>query len=881
MKFKNFPLVLMIIAMIFFGVACSQAPELKSEIEPREKSVDWLLSQMTLEEKSGMLHGAVDPNPDIGLNGAGYVGGVPRLNIPPLRFADGPAGMRTSLPATALPSPIGLAASFDPELAYRYGEVIGVEGKARNQDVLLSPMVNIIRVPLAGRNFETFGEDPVLASKIVAAEIKGIQSKGLMATVKHYIANNQEDNRTTINVIIDERTLREIYLPGFLAAIDADVASIMCAYNKVNGFYACENPTILKSLLRDDFSYEGFVMTDWWAGHSSSALDHGLNLEMPGYEWPGINSKVVFSQKLIDSVKGGKTDQALVDQALRPLLVQMKKYGFLSEALASSINKNGDKNSFEKHDKKKHTLVKDAEKNIDVQAHTSIALEAATKSAVLLKNENRALPLSAEDASNLLVIGPTARTALIGGGGSSKVIPFRRGSPLTAIEQLAGLNGTVAYAVGVDLDGEVIPASALRSVKGSKETGLRFEFNGETSISEDIDFVGDDALSVEGDLNWKGILNVETTGNYELKIQVNSGRAQLSLDGEIIASTSRGVLSQASLIPTQLALTNASGGVRLEVGRDYVIEVIASTDSNSVLETNADVRDKFEIRLAWSTPEHQQKTIADALEQAEKASAVVVFAYIEGTEGGDRKTLALPGYQDELITALAKQGLDKLIVVLNVGAPIAMPWKNEVDAILQMWYPGQEGGNATASLLYGHANPSGKLPVTFPASETEVATNAPLQYPGVDGFQEYSEGLYVGYRWYDKNNVEPLFPFGHGLSYSAFSYSDLVVTEKDGEFEVSISVRNTSGRGGAVTPQLYLGQSNSELVDTEVQKLVDFQKVYLASGEKSVINFTINSRALSIWNTANHAWERLAGERKLFVGSSSRDIRLSTSIAVE
>ncbi len=877
MNFKNISLVFTVIGMIFLTVSCGQAPESKSDANV--KTVDWLLSQMTLEEKSGMLHGDVDPNPDIGLNGAGYVRGVPRLNIPPLRMADGPAGMRTSLPATGLPSPIGLAASFDPELAYQYGEVIGVEGKARNQDVLLSPMVNIIRVPRAGRNFETFGEDPVLASKIVAAEIKGIQSKGLMATVKHYVANNQEDNRTTIDAIIDERTLREIYLPGFVAAIDADVASIMCAYNKVNGVYACENPTILKSLLRDDFAYEGFVMTDWWARHSASALENGLNLEMPGYEWPGINSPVVFSEKLIASVRAGDTDEASVDQALRPLLVQMKKYGFLKEALAESLP-DGDKTLVEKDNLKKPILRSDAEKNIDVEAHANIALEVATKSAVLLKNDKQALPLSANDSSNLLVIGPTARTALIGGGGSSKVIPFRRGSPLAAIEEFVGPNGKVDYAVGVDLDGAVIPASVLRPTQDSNEVGLTLEVDGTTSISDGINYVGDAALSVNGDLVWRGILNVETTGNYELKIQVNSGRAQLTLDGQAIASTSRGVLSQASLIPTQLALTNASGDVALEAGRDYVIEINASTDSNSVLETRADARDKFEIRLAWSTPEHQQKTIADAVAQAEKASAVVVFAYIEGTEGGDRKTLALPGYQDALIAALAEQNLDNLIVVLNVGAPIAMPWKNEVDAILQMWYPGQEGGKATASLLYGHANPSGKLPVTFPASETEVATNTPIQYPGVNGRQEYSEGLYVGYRWYDKNNVEPLFPFGHGLHYSTFSYSDLVITEKDGEFEVSVSLQNTSDRAGAETPQLYLGRSSNALVDTELQKLVDFQKVYLSPGEKSVVSFIIDSRALSVWNTDEHTWQRLIGERTIHVGASSRDIRLSENINV-
>ncbi len=879
MNKKNRLNILIVISMVVCGASCSQSEEGKRVIT----TVDGLLSQMTLEEKSGMLHGDVDPNPEIGLNGAGYVGGVPRLNIPPLRLADGPAGMRTSLPATALPSPIGLAASFDPELAYRYGEIIGVEGKARNQDVLLSPMVNIIRVPFAGRNFETFGEDPVLASQIVAAEIKGIQSKGLMATVKHYIANNQEESRTSINAIVDERTLREIYLPGFLAAIEADVASIMCAYNRVNSFFACENPTLLKNILRDEFDYDGFVMTDWWAQHSFNALTNGLNLEMPGYDWPGIDSPVVFSQTLIDSVNAGETDEALVDQALRPLLVQMKQYGFLENALSTPVIenttdvKNNDQDS--KAYKANNDVVNAAEIGIDIDAHADIALDIAIKSAVLLKNKKETLPLTQKDTSNLLVIGPTARSGLFGGG-SSKIIPFKVDSPLIEIENLSGSNDNVSYAVGVDLDGEIIPENVLRPSKDSTESGLTLETNETSTITKNINFVGNNALSTTGNLHWQGYLNVNTTGNYDLNVQINSGRAQVSIDGQVISSTARGVLSQASLIPTQLGLINASGHVFLEAGRDYQIDVEANTHSNSVLETSADAREKFEIRLAWSTPEFQQQVIDTAVEKAEKASAVVVFAYIEGTEGGDRKTLALPGYQDKLINALAEKKLDKLIVVLNVGAPITMPWEEEVDAILQMWYPGQEGGKATAALLYGKSNPSGKLPVTFPMNEIDIAANTPLQYPGVEGRQEYSEGIFVGYRWYDKENKEPLFPFGHGLSYSDFQYSNLSITENGENFDVSFTVKNISDHTGTETPQLYLGESSNSLIETEKQKLVDFKKVELTAGEQSTVSFTISSRALSVWNTEESEWDRLLGKRQLNVGSSSRDIRLSKDMDV-
>ncbi len=307
----------------------------------------------------------------------------------------------------------------------------------------------------------------------------------------------------------------------------------------------------------------------------------------------------------------------------------------------------------------------------------------------------------------------------------------------------------------------------------------------------------------------------------------------------------------------------------------------ASTESNDVLETNTDARDKFEIRLAWSTPTRQQDIINRTVEKAEKASAVVLFAYIEGTEGGDRKTLALTSNQDNLIAALGEQSLQKFVVVLNVGAPITMPWKNNVDAILQMWYPGQDGGKATANLLRGLANPSGKLPVTFAANETDIPTNSALQYPGVDGRQEYSEGIFVGYRWYDKYNKEPLFPFGHGLSYSSFTYSDLAITENKGNYDVAFTLTNTSDRKGVETPKLYLGKSTNTQVETEVQKLVDFKKVILESGESSKVRMTVDSKALSIWNTEKHAWDRLAGDRNIRVGSSSRDIHLSDSITVQ
>ncbi|MDT8397772.1 MAG: glycoside hydrolase family 3 C-terminal domain-containing protein [Pseudomonadales bacterium] len=810
----------------------------------RAADVDALLTRMTLEEKIGMLHGRADPDPALGLNGAGYVQGVPRLNIPPLRLADGPAGIRTRLPATALPAPIALAASFDADLAFRYGASIGREGLARHQNVLLSPMVNIVRVPQAGRNFETLGEDPHLAAVMVGAEIKGIQEQGLMATVKHFIANNQEDNRFAVDTTIDERTLREIYLPGFEAAVKAGVAAVMCAYNSINATFACENDALLNTVLRQEYGFKGFVMTDWWAVHSLNALTQGLNLEMPGYEIPAYSQPVYFQEPLLQAVRSGAIAESAVDQALRPILVQMERFGLLDAALP--------------------------EPQMDEQAHAAVALESAIKGAVLLKNRDRALPLREEQLDKLLVLGPTASHTLVGGGGSSRVLPLRRDSSLDELRRLGGGEG-LHYLPGVELDGQAIPA---RFLSWAGESGLlryqgRSPADSTTAPRRDAQlvFTGEQALSGAEAWTWTGQLQVPASGSYELKIQTRGGSGRLYLDDEMLAFSDEGVLSQASLIPTRDGLRNDGASRELVAGRSYQLRVEARAQ-------NPDA--KLEIRLSWLTPEQKKAGLEQVQAQAQTASAVVVFAYVEGTEGGDRRSLALPGYQDELIETVTASARGPVIVVLNVGAPVTMPWADAADAILQMWYPGQEGGKATAALLLGHENPSGKLPVTFPHSEQDLPTPATIQYPGVGNRQQYSEGLFVGYRWYDEMHIEPLFPFGHGLSYSRFEYSDLdVESSPDQGLRVSFTLRNDSERAGVETPQLYLTQTGSQTLVLVPQKLVGFVKVPLAAGETRRLTLEVAPRAFQWWNPAHSAWETVPGPGILTIGASSRELRLS------
>lgn len=800
--------------------------------------VDALMTEMTLEEKIGMLHGRQDPEPAIGLGAAGYVAGVPRLDIPPLRLADGPAGIRSDEPATALPAPVALAASFDKALAYEYGQVIGREGRARNQDVLLSPMVNIVRVPQAGRNFETFGEDPLLAAAMVALEVRGIQDAGLMATVKHFIVNNQENNRYDVNVNISERALREIYLPGFLAAVEAGTAAIMCSYNQVNGDHACENDRLLNKLLRDEQGFDGFVMTDWWATHQLDAISNGLNLEMPGYGSFAAGTPPLFPRDLLPAVRAGDISEQTIDEALRPLLVQMNRFGLLDDAERDrpAINR---------------------------EAHAAIALQTALRGAVLLKNEGEALPL--EEKGDWLVLGPTARHTLVGGGGSSRVIPFEVDSPLAQLRSLAGEEADFTYQSGLDLDGGPIPAAHFGPGSDNPAGVIRRDEDGAiAATAAQVDFREEGAVPAGSSERWEMILTAPETGRYMLSLQSRggSGSAFLELDGERVLQSGGGILSPASLIPTADDYSNASLAIDLEAGEAYRLAI----DANAADEP-------MDLRLAWLTPSQRATHIAKAVSAARDSDAVIVFGYIEGTEASDRAALGLPGYQDELIAAVAAAN-DRTVVVLNVGAPVTMPWGDEVESILQMWYPGQEGGQATARLLLGHDSPGGRLPVTFPRSLTDIPANSAERYPDVDGQQYYDEGLRVGYRWYDAQDITPLFPFGHGLAYGSIHYSNLRVEHAENGVRIRFRVRNEGEHVMDAVPQLYLGPASEVSDFMAPRQLADFDRHTLHPQETREVTLQLDERALSYWSEEAGGWQIAGGERELMVGASSRDIRL-------
>ena len=821
-----------------------------------------LVGQMTQDEKLSMTMGGHDPSYG---GQAGYVPGVPRLNIPPLRLADGPTGILNRYETTALPQAIGLAATFSPDLTTRYFRVIAREARATNMDVVLGPMVNIARIPNWGRNITSFGEDPFLAASLVAPAVKAIQAEGAMATTKHFILNNQSEHQggglagaPGYDFVVDERTLHEIYAPGFKAAVDAGTASIMAAYNRFGGHWNAESPETLTGLLRDRWGWNGFVMSDWHANRSTESISAGLDLEMPGV---GPLAQVgregpKWGPRLAQAIADGRVQQGALDRAVSRILTQMERLGML--------------------DGKR----KPAPAAVEVEADAAVARDIAAKSAVLLKNDG-VLPLKADALSDIVFIGPTAAQIAVGpGGGRSEGIPSRLVSPFQAMKTTLGAGGEVRLAVGDDLTGVAIPASALTQASGSGVGLTREAVDGSPSVADaGVDFVGDKALPVGRGYVWRGELKVPASGRYMIMTQSWGGATNLYIDGKLAAGSARlafgnGVPRRlSSLLPTTDNLDNGQAVLDLEAGKAYRIE----------LQAQAEPEMRMQVRLAWVTPEMRARNIADAVAAARGAKTAVVFGWSRGGEGFDaEQSLNLPGDQNALIEAVAAAN-PNTVVVLNTGGPVNMPWRDKVRAVLEMWYPGQEGGWATADLLLGKANPSGKLPITFPQKAGDTPALAPGHPERFDGVNErvvYSEGVFVGYRHYDQEKIEPLYPFGYGLSYTRFAYSNLKAAPAGDGVDVSFAVRNTGAVAGAEIPQLYVGPPPRPAEPMAPKSLAGFDRIELQPGETRTVVLHVPRRQLSYWDVGSHGWQVAAGRRPIYVGSSSRDIRLTGAVVV-
>ncbi|WP_409060750.1 glycoside hydrolase family 3 protein [Streptomyces sp. SYP-A7185] len=809
------------------------------------RRVRGLVARLTLDEKISLVHGATDPRR---LGQAGYLPGVQRLGIPELRLSDGPAGVNVTRSATGLPPVATLGCSFNLELARRYGEVMGREGRTLDMDVLLAPQIELSRTPFFSRNKDQSGEDPYLNGLIGAAQVQGVQAQGMLAQAKHFLANNQrlhefdrENPENSYDFVVDDRTLHELYLPAFEAVVRAGVASVMSAYNHLNGEWNSEQSTTLTDILRGELGFQGFVTSDWGATHSTAALAAGQDMQM----WDGS----FYGEPLKRAIQDGSVPEAALDTAVSRILGRYDAFGMLDGSRVP------------------------ARRTIDVEAGARVAREVAVQGAVLLANDG-GLPLSHAALRDLALIGPTAgQVATSVSGERAYGFEERLISPLDALRR--STKRKIAYEVGVDLTGTAVPASAfpegLTRTEGGKQKGT----------DRTVDFVGGTALPVGTTAEWTGTFVPPATGEYALKIQGWGAAVSLSLDGKELTTAAGARDSFArkwsSIVPTTDGLDNGQAEpVELTGGRSYQVLVKATGWASTIAG-----RGPVQVRFAWVTPDRRAASVAAAARLARRVHTPVVFAF-NGSGGsvgggGDFTTLTLPAHQDELITAVARAN-PRTVVVLTTGCPATMPWRREVGTILHTGYVGQEGGWSTADLLTGRANPCGKATVTWPKKDTDHPTLDPAhpeRYYGVDGTVTYSEGIFTGYRGFDKADVEPLFPFGHGLSYTEFGYRDLSVRRAGTGYEVSFTVTNRGRRTGAEVPQVYVGAPRGAAVEMAVKTLAAFDRVELRPGQSRRISVRIAERRLSYWDTDRGHWVRPEGRRAVYVGSSSRDIRLT------
>jgi beta-glucosidase len=714
----------------------------KSPATPVEKRVQDLLGRMTVEEKATML------------SGSGWMESAPieRLGIPAIKMADGPLGVRswagssaatnsakgpTQVLATSFPSGVAMAATWDTDLVQREGQAIGQEVKALGRDMILGPTVNINRVPLWGRNFEGYGEDPYLAARLGVAYIKGVQGEGVIPSVKHFDANNEEFERHRIDEKIDERALHEIYLPAFKAAVEeANVWTVMSCYNKVNGVHCAESPQLLTDVLKKEFGFKGFVISDWGSTYSTApTVNAGMDLEMPGgkamQNWfatgqpaaAGNGAGWLTADKVLAEMKAGNITEATLDDNVSRILRVIFESGLFDHPHPGGGE-------------------------VDTPEQRAVGLKGATEGIVMLKNAGSLLPLDATKIHSIAVIGPNASVARTGGGGSSLVRPKYAIAPLDGIKERAGDAIKVRFEMGVGMQGE-------------------------------------------------------------------------------------------------------------------------------------------DARL--DTPDAREKMLQAAAEAAAQSDVAIVvvgrYSKLE-SESFDVKTMDLPAGQNELIAAVEKAN-PHTIVVLNTGDPVTMTkWIDTTPALLDMWYGGQEGGHALAAVLFGDANPSGKLPVTLPKRFEDSPAYG--HYPGENLHVDYAEGIYVGYRYFDTKKVEPQFPFGFGLSYTTFEYSDLKAVQslsfngRNGVYgvQVTLSVKNTGSRDGAEVVQLYLHDGHSK-IDRPVHELKGFQRVELKAGETKQVHFTLDRAALSYWSPEKKNWVADPGKFEIQIGASSRDIRLRAPLELK
>jgi beta-glucosidase len=783
-----------------------------------------------------------------------YTVPVERLGIPALKMTDGPNGARgaggfsSDVKAACFPAAISMASTWDTDLLERVGHALAREAKMKGARVLLAPTVNIQRSPLGGRNFECFSEDPYLTARLAVAYIHGLQREGVGASLKHYVCNDEEFERFTISSEVRERALREIYLQPFQTAVrESQPWTIMASYNLVNGVPVSENPYLLTEILRHEWGYEGVVVSDWFLSVKSTAasVNAGLDLEMPSPRWRG--------EPLLEAVRRGEVEESTIDISVRRLLQLLVKAHLFEHS---------------------ETMPEQA---LDLPEHRALIRQVAAEGCVLLRNEEHVLPLQREHLTSIAVIGPNASVAQIMGGGSAQVNAYYAVTPLEGITHAAGEWISVRHEQGctnhkyqplLDLD------LLLAGEEGS-EHGLAIEyFNNsdlsgtpifqETKTTSELMWFGEIPEGVDPQrlsIRATGRFTPRETGDYTFGL-VSAGRGRFSVDGQAVIDN----WSQPKVVRDFLGADETQKNLALEAGRAYLftLEYARSEESHVPM-----------VRVGCLPP-----VPADTIERASALAATsdvaivcVGFGGDWQSEGFDRPSMDLPGKQDALVEQVAAAN-PRTIAVLNTGSPITMPWLDKVAAVVQAWYPGQECGNAVADVLFGDINPSGKLPQTFPVRLEDTPTY--LDFPGENGKVYYGEGLFVGYRYYDKKMVAPLFPFGFGLSYTTFDYGPLSLSSReigpDDTLQVSVEIANTGRRTGKEVVQVYVRDQQASLQRPE-KELKAFTKVQLEPGERRTVTLSLARDALAYYDDLAHQWVAEAGEFEVLVGASSQDIR--------
>ena len=797
---------------------------------------DATIASLTLEQKVALLTGA-DTWHTVALPG-----------VPVLRCSDGPAGVRGtswSGPASAsFPCGTALGASFDPELVEEVGRALGREARSKGAQLLLAPTVNLHRTPIGGRNFECMSEDPALTAHLAVAYVTGVQAEGVAACIKHFVANDTEFERMTISSEVDERTLRELYLVPFEAAVrpldegGADVRSIMSSYNRVNGHYVPDHEGLMRDILRDEWGFDGVVVSDWFARHDTvaSALA-GLDLEMPG---PTRERGAALVQAVLD----GEVDPSHIDDCVRRLLHLFEWAGLYDGVVAGD---EGTDDSPETRD---------------------LIRRAAIAGTVMLVNRERedggaALPL--DRSASIALIGPNSARGRIQGGGSAQVRANRPVGPLAAM-RAAGV--TVRHEEGCRID------KRLPSVEGSFEVQFR-DVHGNTAdghlerlMSVWMDGPADDIDRAHFAADVTGSFVPSTTGTWTFGL-VAAGPAVLRVNGEVVVD-----------IPEAM-----TGGALF--GN-------ASPELRGTIELTGGVETRVEVELGlWQTAmmrglmvgaegPPQGDPVAAAVLAARDADVAVVVVGTNSdweTEGEDRTTMDLPGRQDELIRAVADVN-PNTVVVVNAGSPVSMPWLDDVAAVLQVWFPGEELGNAMVDVLFGDAEPGGRLPMTVPRRLED--TPAFLSHPGEHGLARYDEHQFIGYRWYDARDIEPRFPFGHGLGYTTWSVGTAEIeSSAEGSITAGITVRvdmtNTGERSGSTVVQCYV-EAPSNGPRRPRRELRGFAKVHAAPGATATAEIWLPERSFAVWDVAAQAWTVPPGVYHVMVGESSRSLSPAGSV---